>query len=50
MSGKGKDICGDVAELGEVVRGGGGGRRRAEDGRSVGEVDTGVPETVAEFP
>ena len=46
--GEGEDIGGDVAELGEVERE----RRRrrgAEFGIEVGEVDIGVPETVAEL-
>ena len=48
IAGKGEDIGGDVAELGEVKRE----RRRrrgAEFGIEVGEVDVGVPETVTEL-
>ena len=48
IAGKGEDIGGDVAELGEVERE----RRRrrgAEFGIKVGEVDIGVPETVTEL-
>ena len=48
IAGKGEDIGGDVAELGEVERE----RRRrrgAEFGIEVGEVDVGVPETVTEL-
>ena len=48
IAGEGEDIGGDVAELGEVERE----RRRrrgVEFGIEVGEVDIGVPETVAEL-
>ena len=48
IAGKGEDIGGDVAELGEIERE----RRRrrgAEFGIEVGEVDVGVPETVTEL-